>query len=524
MVSVMRASLFCLLLMLMPSLAGASTPVVVSGGPSQVAVTIYRDPDRGDGAINTEALNSFALISETRVVDLPPGPVTIRFEGVAGGIVPQSAILFGTQPRERNRDAALLSEGGLVDAFTGQAVILRRTNRVTGEVTEERATIRSAANRLVISTPRGAEAVYCSGLNQGLIYPNAPDNLSAKPVLSMVTKDQPGGRVTITLAYLANGFDWDATYIATLAQDGKALTLFSWLTMASSDETSFVDAITSAVAGQVNRSEETTDNTGQIAGEAAGYLNVTAPCWPMGRTTSGPREPQLVAQAAEAMPMMSDDEALGVVVVTATKRESLKQFASMAVTAVAEKVGDLVLYKVPVPVTVAARSQKQVAFLADKKIKGEVIYRTRVDPFSYPEDIAKLFRFTNTKRSGLGQPIPAGQVILYQDGAFGRQLIGEATTANKTTNEDVELRFGEATHVTFELDPDYQGVGNRYVVRNDNPFPIRFELEFLNGYDAKFVRLPRGLISKPGKQVWSVVVQPNRQRMITYGEVTTTLE
>ncbi len=508
-------------LALLPSLAGAAAPVVISNGPSQVGVTIYRDPGREDAPIETDAPTSFALITETREVDLPPGEVTIRFEGVAGGIAPQTAILFGTQPRERNRDTALLSQGGLVDAFTGQAVILRRTNPATGEVTQERATIRSAADRMVISTSRGAEALYCTDLKQTLIYPNAPAALSAKPVLSMTTKDQPGGKVKITLAYLANGFDWDATYVATLAQDGKSLALFSWLTMASGDETSFVDATTAAVAGQVNRSDETSDDSGGIAREEAANLDVYGQCWPSGTTTSGLTAPQLVAPAPVSMPIMSDYSAMEVVVVTGTRQKEARQFASMAVTAVAEKVGDLVLYKIPVPVTVAARSQKQVAFLADKKIKGEVIYRTRVDPFSYPEDIAKLFRFTNTKRSGLGQPIPAGQVILYQDGGFGRQLIGQSSTENKTINEDVELIFGEAENVTFEVHPNYTGKDNRFVVRNANPFPIRFELEFLNGYDGKFVRLPTGLISKPGKQVLSVVIQPNGERSISWGEVDT---
>ncbi len=81
--------MLCLLLVLLPSLAGAAAPAVISHGPSEVGVTIYRDPERGSDSIDTDAPNSFALISETRVVDLPPGPVTIRFEGVAGGIVPQ---------------------------------------------------------------------------------------------------------------------------------------------------------------------------------------------------------------------------------------------------------------------------------------------------------------------------------------------------------------------------------------------------------------------------------------------------
>ena len=169
----MRRLLAWLLLMVATPVA-AAPPVVLSAAPDAVAVTLYRDPSRGDGAINRDDPTAFALIAETRTVTLPPGEVVVRFEGVAGGIVPQSAILFGTPPRERNRDAALLSQKGLVDGFTGQSVILRRTDKATGKVTEERATIRSAADRLIMTTPRGVEAVYCTGLNQTLIYPGTP--------------------------------------------------------------------------------------------------------------------------------------------------------------------------------------------------------------------------------------------------------------------------------------------------------------------------------------------------------------
>jgi hypothetical protein len=508
--------LLCFFVVLSPSLAWADVPVVVSAGPSQVGVTIYRDPSRSEDEIDKANPNSFALISETRVVDLPPGIVTIRFEGVAGGIVPQSAILFGTDPRERNRDAALLSQGGLVDAFTGQQVIVRRTSRATGQVVEERATIRSAAERMVISTTRGAEAVYCSGLAQTLIYPNAPATLSAKPVLSMTTKDQPGGRVSITLAYLANGFDWDATYVATLAGDGKSIALFSWLTMVSGDETSFVDATTSAVAGRVNRSDETRDDTAREVLAAAESLNVSGQCWPADTTTSALGERGATPRPVpEPMATIASD--YEVVVVTASKRETLSQSSPIAVTAVAENVGDLVLYNIPIPVTVAARSQKQVAFLADKTVKGEVIYRSRVGSYGITEDVEKLFRFSNTVRSGLGQPIPAGKVVLYQDGAFGHQLIGEATTTNKTTNEDVELVFGDAQNVTFDTDDDYKGAGRGYVVRNANPTPIRFELEFIEDGDRRFVGLPRGVISKPGKKVWSILLPANSERRVSYG-------
>ena len=41
-----------LLILGLPAAAQAETPAVFSAAPDAVAVTLYRDPDRGDGAIN----------------------------------------------------------------------------------------------------------------------------------------------------------------------------------------------------------------------------------------------------------------------------------------------------------------------------------------------------------------------------------------------------------------------------------------------------------------------------------------
>ncbi|MEP7221452.1 MAG: hypothetical protein ABI673_02165 [Novosphingobium sp.] len=493
-----------------------TAPVITSAAPDKVAVTLYRDPDRGEGAINRDAPSAFALIAETRTVDLPPGVVTVRFEGVAGGIVPQSAILFGTDPRERNRDAALLSQKGLVDGFTGQSVILKRTDPATGKVTEERATIRSAADRLVMTTPRGVEAVYCTGLNQTLIYPGAPAGLSAKPVLSMTTKDQPGGRVTITLAYIASGFDWDATYVGTLADDGKSMALLSWLTMASGDETSFVDATTSAVAGRVSRSDATRDDTGAQALNAARWLNKQSQCWPA-RTTSDidphyPMAPPPPAPAPMAMMMESAD-----IMVTAGRMNKAMS-APIAVIATSEALGDLKLYRIPVPVTVAAHSQKQVAFLNAEKVKGELVYRSKIN--GEPESPEMLFRFRNRKADGLGDPLPAGKAVLYQDSPWGTQLVGEAVMRDKALDEEVELAFGDPVSVTMEskgtVDKADRWTTVTATLRNANPFAVTYELEFPTGGYYVYTSLPGKMLSKPGKKVWRKVLEPGSETKLTY--------
>ena len=197
--------------MLLPPLVAspaAAQPVVTSAAPDLVEVTLYRDPSRSaDEFIDLEEpLGGYALVTETRTVELPPGPVTIRFEGVASGIQPESAILRGVDAAEKNQDRLLLSRQGLLDAFTGQQVIVRRTDPATGRKTEEPARLRSGTNGVVIETAAGFESLYCTDLNQTPIFPGVPAGLSAKPVLSVTTGDQPGGRRQVTLSYLDRRF------------------------------------------------------------------------------------------------------------------------------------------------------------------------------------------------------------------------------------------------------------------------------------------------------------------------------
>jgi hypothetical protein len=509
--------------LMLASPAFAQTPGVLSPAPDKVAVTIYRDPDRNaDDSMDLDDLSSFALITETRTVDLPPGVATIRFEGVAGGIIPQSAILFGGDIREKNRDAALLSQMGLLDAFTGQRVTLRRTDPATGMTSQETAIIRSAADRLVVTTPRGVEAIYCSGLNQTLLFNGVPSTLSAKPVLSMVTKPQQGGRVTITLAYLASRFDWDATYVGELSQDGSKLNLFAWLTIGSGDETSFVDATAAAVAGTVARSEATRDDTGNEVQEMAEGFNRRWGCWPEGTTSD------LIQTAGAPTPVspvmeMEFDGAMGEIVVTASKRNEMALDAPLAVSVIAdaENLGDLKLYRIPIPVTVAAQSQKQVAFLQKPTIDGKLLYRARFGTGGYDDDVEMLFRFRNNVKSGAGVPLPAGQVALFQQTDDRRMLVGETQIAGKTVDEEVDLVFGEASNVTVENSELFTDKGQHdyeIVIRNANPFPIGFEAEFPNDANYARNRFSGKVVKRPGKTVWIATIRANDEQRLRYSE------
>src|SRR3546814_18230215 len=58
---------------------------------------------------------------------------------------------------------------------------------------------------------------------------------------------------TVTLSYLARGFDWSADYVATLGADGSTLDLGAWVTLANGNGTGFPQASTTVVAGRLNK-------------------------------------------------------------------------------------------------------------------------------------------------------------------------------------------------------------------------------------------------------------------------------
>ncbi len=506
-----------------PALAqGTDDAIVTSAGPDAVEVSIYRDPNADpENPLELGYLQGFALITETREIDLPAGPVTLRFEGVASGIIPQSALVSGIGIEEKNRDARLLSQRGLLDAFTGQRVTIRRTNPATGEATEESGTIRSDPDRVILQTAAGFESLYCTGLDQTLLFPSVPRGLTAKPTLSVAMGDQPGGRMQVTLTYLASNFDWQANYVAELNAQGDRIDLLGWMTMASADDTSFVNASANAIAGTVNRVENGEDEDIETAGPySEDDIDIAFSCWPYGTTTSGlgravmgaipppPPPPPLAAPAPIAMRMMESEDAGQFIVVTGSR------------IAQREELGDLKLYRIPFPVTVAAQSQKQVAFLSKKQVEGEIIYRSTFSDSSDEGDIERLFVIQNEETSGLGEPMPSGQFAFFQRVLGQRQLVGQASMNDKAVSEEIELALGGASNVT--IDHDYGDKDGKnweshvITVKNANDFPVTFEVRFNPNEEETLKKFKGKTFRKNGRTIWRVTVPANDERKLRY--------
>ncbi len=508
--------------------------VVEASVPQDLSVTIYRDPNRDASAeMNRNWPQGFAMISETRTVTLPEGESTIRFEGVAEGMVGVSAIVTGLPGGtiEKNRNAELLSPAALVNGALGNRVTITRTNPATGIAQADQAIVRTRADGgLVLQTSQGYEAVRCAGLPEKLIFDRIPDGLSAKPIFSIDTATPGGGTYEVTLTYLAWGFDWQANYVATMGEqkdgDEFELHLLSWLTLLNDNDQSFNNAKLQIIAGTLNVDS---DYQGLSDPPVARPLRLT--CYPFGSTAAGsaipPPPPPPSAPGFQALGAVSEDS----IMVTASRRRSELQEVPLAVsvvTAEEENLGDLKLFRVPDRVNVSAKGLKQVAFLNKEEDKARFLYTASCDPWSWigefgePESAEMLLVTKNEEKKGLGIALPQGALNLFEPTSRGTQLAATTELRDYARGQDVELEIGNSAQVfatCARLGEDDEGrlEGGKWTkmranLTNANPHPITMRLEL--GWSGDWnIRFPRNKVQvKNGFKTVEVTIPANSER------------
>jgi hypothetical protein len=519
----MRRALFALLVAL--AAPAAAQPAVVSAAPEAVAVTVYRDPRRSAGGeLELDWLRGFALISETRTLDLPAGTSVIRFEGVAGGIIPASAIVSGLPGGvgEKNRDARLISPGTLVDSALGRRVHVRRTDPATGKVTESEAVIRAGPDGVVMQTPQGVEALRCSGLPESLLFPELPEGLSARPTLAVTTRSDSPAHVTVKLSYLATDFDWQASYVARVAPDGKTLDLFAWLTLANGNDESFPNASTQAVAGTLSRRDEDEED-----GEPEPVSSeINARCWPRGTTSD---IPLFVPPAPEASEGYYAEDSGSIIITGSRIRAEVLLNSLPAVMAQQEELGDLKLYRIPEPVTVAAHAQKQVALLSRSNVPFDRFYGTSIQmgyETEEPWPVSILIRTRNLAERHLGLPLPAGKVVVFERAEGRNMVVGETVMKDSAIGQQVELEVGESPQVRLaqrrlrsaEEDEDDDDRPRRYELElsNADDSPVDVEITIRVYGDMTLTRPSRKLSVRDGRHVWLARVPANGRIVLSY--------
>jgi hypothetical protein len=371
----------------------AAPAELVSRKATDVAVTIYTD--------------NLALVTETRDVDLPGGPVKIVFEGVLDQVIPQSAVLQGLEKeeRERNFDFDGLTPQSLLYRSLGEKVSLVR-QLPDGTRQREEATIASAGDGIALQFDDHVEWLGCSGLPERLIFSRLPPNLRARPALSTLVSNVPPGRYRLTLSYLATGMEWKANYVVRLDSETRKADVTGWITIENSGEEGFARARIAVVAGELSRLMDAPSRrlVQQMAKRNCVVIKTTSD---VNKYMDENKNRRMRAEQIQEIPMsiqsISGEEL--VVVVTAQKRR--------------EDLADYKLYRLGHLSSLPAQQIKQFQFLHREDIRDSSIIFSVYLPL-YEMKMNRKINYSNVeliipnkKDNGFGVDLPAGEVLIF---------------------------------------------------------------------------------------------------------------
>ena len=388
--------------------------------------------------------SDIALVRDVRDLQLPRGGFDLRFMDIAATVNPATVHFRSvTEPSrvnvlEQNYEYDLLEPDKLLRKYVGRDVVLVRRRTENGVTREEevKAHLLSYNNAPVWRI--GNEIV--TGMSADHIkFPELPANLYTHPTLIWTLDNSGAAKHRVEASYLASKLSWNADYVLTVARDDKAADLDGWVTLVNGSGTSFRRTKLQLVAGDLNRVRQVFSRAMEMSAKRA--------------------------DMAPAAPMEQ------------------------------ESFSDYHLYTLARKTTINNNETKQVSMLSGTGVPvrkryvvdGQAFYYRNVHhPGSPVKDVVQVYyQFKNEERGGLGMPMPAGIVRVYQaDSKGGTQFVGEDRIAHTPKDEELNLKIGNAFDVACERkQTDFQKTASgvyeieyEITLRNHKAAPITVEV------------------------------------------------
>lgn len=367
--------------------------------------------------------NDLALVQDARSVDFAEGISRIELKDVSAQIRPETVAFAasGVSIVEQNFDFDLLSPEKLMEKSVGQQIQIIRINPGSGAQVTESATVLSVNNGVVLKVGDHIEVLRADMVPTRVIFSKIPENLRARPTLSITVDSKNAGQRNAVLSYLTGGLSWHADYVALFDEKKGKLDLQGWITLSNNSGTTFVDVDTQLVAGNINTTRS----------ELYGGRDYNQSS--RGATSGG------------------------------SNASNVSPFA------------DYYLYTLPNKTTIANQQTKQIGFLEANGVSAEKSYRYRSNSFSSsdaPDNAEVVVQFRNSAEEGLNTPLPAGVVRVYMRDELGiPKFIGENRIEHTPKGSSLGVQIGEAFDVTVQPT----------VVKNEQISGKRrhFEMEYL---------------------------------------------
>ncbi len=351
----------------------------------------------------------FAVVRETLPIDLKSGINQVSFAGATAKVEADSVILRDVagkaefQILEQSYRNDPVSQVMLLSLFEGKTLEFVRleTNKpdriVTGKVVRSGFVPGGNFVEPIIEV----DGKLQFSLPGSPLFPSLGNDNVLKPTLNWRLNSASSGKIDAEVAYLSNGFTWEASYNLVATDKSDLLDVVGWVTMNNQSGMTFTDAKIKLMAGDVNRAQP--------------------------EYSRGPR-----AMVADAM-------------------------AFSAAKAVTEKSFDeFHLYTLGNPATLRDKETKQVEFVRASGVKAERLYvfdgadQNREGSDS-PGKVQVYREFKNSEVNKLGMALPKGKVRFYtQDGDRQLEFVGENRIDHTPKDEVIRVLTGNSFDLVGE--------------------------------------------------------------------------
>lgn len=393
------------------SAAGKEESATTEKDQVDLAVTVYN--------------SNVALVRDVRQIHLASGAFPLKFEDVAASINPATVHFRSlTDPAkltvvEQNYEYDLLDAQKLLQKYVGREVTL-----VRGE--EDANSTKWVETRALLLADNNGQPVWKIGdeIVTGMPtnwyrFPDLPGNLYSRPTLVWTLENRGADAQRVEASYLTGNVSWSADYVLTVARDEKKADLDGWVTLSNNSGVEYHNAKLQLVAGEIH----------QVA--------------PPARTKA---MDMAVAEAAPQAPQFSQEAFSEYHLYTLERRTSIQNNESKQIS---------LLGATGVSVDKRLVVEGQAYYYRNRQGIGNAV----------PETVKVYYRFKNEQSGGLGMPLPAGTVRVYQaDSKGGAQFVGEDRINHTPKDEQVRIYVGNAFDVVCERkQTDYKKIaGDTY--------------------------------------------------------------
>ena len=351
----------------------------------------------------------YAVVRETLPIDLKAGVNQVSFAGVTAQVEADSVILRDIkgiaefQILEQSYRNDPVSQAMLLSLFEGKTLEFVRleTNKpdrvVTGKVVRSGFVPGGRYVEPIIEV----DGKLQFSLPGSPLFPSLGNDNVLKPTLNWKLNSASSGKIDAEVAYLSNGFTWEASYNLVATDKSDLLDVVGWVTMNNQSGMTFTEAKIKLMAGDVNRAQ--------------------------------PEYPRV----ARAM-------AMNALTISADKVVTEKSF------------DEFHLYTLGNPATLRDKETKQVEFVRASGVKAERLYvfdgadQNREGSDS-PGKVQVYREFKNSEVNKLGMALPKGKVRFYtQDGDRQLEFVGENRIDHTPKDEVIRVLTGNSFDLVGE--------------------------------------------------------------------------